>query len=106
MLPTKVLRATFCAAFVCLACAKQAEGERCDTNSDDLDCEPGLICRSGDQLSIEGRGVALCCPPDGVPPSVDACRAGAGDPPPEELPPEELPPEEPPPPAVDAGDGG
>jgi hypothetical protein len=76
MLPTKVLRATLCAALVCLGCSKQGEGERCDTNSDDLDCESGLVCRGADQLSIEGRGVALCCPPNGVPPSVDACRAG------------------------------
>ena len=106
MLPKKVIRATFCAALACLACAKQAEGERCDTNSDDLDCESGLICRSSDQLSIEGRGVALCCPPDGVPPSVDACRAGSGDPP-DEIRPDPVPAVDAgnPVPAVDAGNG-
>lgn len=60
------------------ACAKQGEGERCDPNSGSLDCESGLICRSADQLSITGtRGVALCCPPDDVPPTVNACSAGA-----------------------------
>ena len=60
------------------ACSKQGEGERCDLNSGNLDCETGLVCRSADQLSISGtRGVALCCPQDGVEPSVNACRAGA-----------------------------
>jgi hypothetical protein len=43
-----------------------------------------LVCRGADQLSLQGqgRGVALCCPPDDVQPTVNACRAGA------ELPPE------------------
>ena len=60
------------------ACSKQGEGERCDLNSGNLDCDTGLVCRPADQLSISGtRGVALCCPQDGVEPSVNACRAGA-----------------------------
>ena len=60
------------------ACSKQGEGERCDLNSGNLDCDTGLVCRSAEQLSITGtRGVALCCPQDGVEPSVNACRAGA-----------------------------
>jgi len=86
-------------ALVLAACGKQAEGERCDINSGSLDCETGLVCRSADQLSIQGQGLrgwALCCPPDGVQPSVDACRAGA------DLPDDEDPVEEPPPPAGDA----
>ena len=67
------------------ACSKQGQGERCDLNSGNNDCEADLICRSAEQLSITGgRGVALCCPPDDVEPSVDACRAGA------DLPPELL----------------
>ncbi len=79
------------------ACSKQAEGERCDPNSGNLDCEQGLICRTGDQLSVAvGAGAGLCCPPDGFIPEEDACRAGA------------VLPEEPMPPAAssDAGDGG
>lgn len=61
-----------------IACSKQGEGERCDPNSGSLDCDTGLICRTADQLSIAaGRGVALCCPPDDVQPSVNACSAGA-----------------------------
>jgi hypothetical protein len=72
---------TLCAALLVVSlfgCAKQQEGERCDPNSGNLDCDTGLVCRSGDQLSIAaGPRAALCCPPEGVPPSVDACRAGA-----------------------------
>jgi hypothetical protein len=60
------------------ACSKQGEGERCDLNSGNLDCDTGLVCRSAEQLSVTGgRGVALCCPPDDIEPSVNACRAGA-----------------------------
>lgn len=71
-------------ALILTACGKQAEGERCDLNSGSPDCEAGLVCRGADQLSLQGqgRGVALCCPPDDVQPTVNACRAGA------ELPPE------------------
>jgi hypothetical protein len=62
----------------CLAlgwgCAKQAEGERCDVNNGDLDCDTGLVCRGEAQLSIQGRGFALCCPSTGTS-KVDACQA-------------------------------
>jgi hypothetical protein len=85
----------FACALILTACGKQGEGERCDVNSGSLDCDVGLVCRSADQLSIQGqlRGVALCCPPDDVQPNVNACRAGAdlptddGDVPSEPLPP-------------------
>jgi hypothetical protein len=76
LLKTTVWAVSLAAAF--LACSKQGEGERCDPNSGNLDCETGLACRSGEQLNIGfGTGFALCCPPEGVPPTVDACRAGA-----------------------------
>jgi hypothetical protein len=66
-------------ASLAIACSKQGEGERCDPNNGPLDCDTGLICRTADQLSIATgqRGVALCCPPDDVAPSVNACSAGA-----------------------------
>jgi hypothetical protein len=74
---------------LCLAlgwgCAKQAEGERCDLNNGDLDCDTGLVCRGEANLSIKGRGIALCCPAVGDT-KVDACRATA------ELPDEMIPP--------------
>lgn len=70
--------AALACALVLTACGKQAEGERCDLNSGSNDCEAGLLCRNADQLSITtGRGWALCCPPDDVQPTVNACRAGA-----------------------------
>jgi hypothetical protein len=102
MLPTHAIRIALCTAFLC-ACSEQGEGERCDTNNAQLDCATGLICRSREQLNIEdeGRGVALCCPPDGVPPTVDACRANT--PLPLDVP--DVP-EETPAPVLDAGDGG
>jgi hypothetical protein len=69
--------AAIACALILTACGKQGEGARCDLNSGSLDCEAGLVCRSADQLSITGRGWALCCPPDDVQPTVNACRAGA-----------------------------
>ncbi|HKO91741.1 MAG TPA: hypothetical protein VJU61_11335, partial [Polyangiaceae bacterium] len=75
-----------------LGCAKQGVGERCDQNNADLDCEPGLVCRGEAQLSIKGRGIALCCPIGAGAATVDVCRAGSP------LPSEMLPE-----PSVDAG---
>jgi hypothetical protein len=93
MLTRPFFRVISCAALV-LACSKQGEGERCDQNSGNLDCETGLICRGAEQLSNIEQGASLCCPPDGVAPTVNACRAG-------------LPESEVLPPVVgDAGDGG
>ena len=59
-----------------LGCSKQAEGERCDQNNGDLDCESGLLCVGEEQISITGTGFALCCPVTN--PTVDACRANTG----------------------------
>jgi hypothetical protein len=96
--------AALACALVLSACGKQGEGERCDLNSGNLDCEVGLVCRSADQLSIqEETGWALCCPPDNGAPTVAACQAGA------ELPMDNDPlPAEPMPDAgvPPAGDGG
>ncbi len=111
MLPTYLSRALLlCAALAAAtACSKQGEGERCDANSGNLDCENGLVCRTADQLNIVGTG-ALCCPVDTVSSTVDACRTNP------DLPLEPMPPpapvadagtQPPPPPtAGDAGDGG
>jgi hypothetical protein len=40
-----------------LGCSRQGEGERCDTNNNNEDCESGLECR---QLRSPNRG-AVCC---------------------------------------------
>jgi hypothetical protein len=68
--------------FLCLAlagCSKQGEGERCDQNNGNLDCETDLICKGETQLSLQGntRGVGLCCPPVSNESTVEACRATA-----------------------------
>ena len=79
---SRVLGLCLIGCALALGCAKQGEGERCDLNNADLDCEPGLVCRGEDQLSIKGRGIALCCP-FGTGSTVDACRAAP------QLPPEQ-----------------
>lgn len=78
-----------CVAFS-WGCAKQAEGDRCDLNNGDLDCDTGLLCRGEADLSLRGtgKGIALCCPISSVDIKVEACRAGVPflDPAPEEPP--------------------
>ena len=68
-----------CGVLLCLlvasGCSKQGEGERCDLNNGPLDCEDNLVCKGEQQLSIQGRGVALCCPAVVDEATVDACRA-------------------------------
>ena len=53
------------------ACSDQGEGERCDENNNNDDCAAGLTCRK-----IQGRDVALCCPPPSTPTTVAACIPG------------------------------
>ncbi len=50
-------------AALCAGCAKQGEGERCDTRNDNRDCESGLICTSLSSLNRGSEG-AVCCPDD------------------------------------------
>ncbi len=50
-------------AALCAGCAKQGEGERCDTHNDNRDCESGLICTSLSSLNRGSEG-AVCCPDD------------------------------------------
>lgn len=58
------------------ACSKQRQGERCDPNNRDGDCESDLVCKGEALLTLEGqtRGVGLCCPPVANA-TVEACRA-------------------------------
>ena len=69
-----------CGLLLCLVfagCSKQGQGERCDQNNGNLDCEGDLICKGEGQLSLQGqtRGVGLCCPPSSDEGTVEACRA-------------------------------
>jgi hypothetical protein len=93
--------AALACALILSACGKQGEGERCDLNSGSFDCEVGLVCRSADQIGLQGQvGWALCCPPEDQQPTVNACRAGA------QLPPDEETPNPAPDASAPAGDGG
>ena len=81
-------------------CGKQGEGERCDRNNVNQDCEAGLACRE------VSPGVQLCCT-DPATSTVDACRSGGTDLPEDD----ENPPAQPedaaaPPAPADAGDAG
>lgn len=58
-------------ALAATACAKQAEGERCDPLSGSQDCEDGLTCKPLDQLRSGAEG-AVCCSDN---PSVNICRS-------------------------------
>jgi len=83
-----------------LSCSKQAEGERCDINNGNLDCENGLVCVGEDEISVTGTGFALCCPL--TEPTADACRANMSLPPEPDAGTTPLPPVTPPP-VMDAG---
>lgn len=57
-------------------CSLQGEGERCDQQSNNEDCESGLVCTS--PLNIVGD-IYRCCPPEGEAVSDDRCRPSLGD---------------------------
>jgi hypothetical protein len=42
-----------------LACSRQKEGERCDDNNENEDCEEGLVCKDSQEL---GGSSDICCP--------------------------------------------
>ena len=52
------------------ACGHSAEGESCDLENGNTDCEDGLICRSGYEVKA---GKSVCCPRPPTKPSTSAC---------------------------------
>lgn len=68
------------------ACASQGEGERCDTNSGNDDCETGLLCLTASQLAIGAKqnnaNWGLCCPDpkDTSRQPIEACFAASSTP--------------------------
>ena len=50
------------AVFNGFGCSLQGEGERCDSQNGDLDCQTGLTCVSSKDL---GGSADICCPPAG-----------------------------------------
>lgn len=54
-----------------VGCAEQGEGERCDLNNDNADCEGSLVCTSLRSLN-RGTVGAVCCPDSN--PSANVCK--------------------------------
>ena len=48
------------------ACSNQAEGDRCDTQNGNDDCQDGLVCEPGKNI---------CCPQDPATATEPACQA-------------------------------
>jgi hypothetical protein len=68
--PTPLLVAVALGAFG--GCAGSAEeGEACDRDNGNADCESGLICRG--EWEIRAKE-SVCCPAPPAKPSVDACK--------------------------------
>jgi hypothetical protein len=75
------------------ACANQSEGEVCDPNAGNDDCQAPLTCmpipaRPGTQPSF---GYSRCCPPMGTPATTNVCSTfntgfGGANPPPDASP--------------------
>lgn len=64
-IPVMSLRYVLAAAWIVVAalafpaCSNQAEGERCDVNNNNDDCQEGLICKPSTEL---GGSADICCP--------------------------------------------
>jgi hypothetical protein len=43
-------------------CSRQAEGDRCDSQNGNADCEDGLVCRTAGSLNAPSD---VCCPATG-----------------------------------------
>jgi hypothetical protein len=67
------------------ACSNNKEGERCEVNNNNDDCEDGLICIPKAQAAKDYQNADRCCPPPGIVPTHPACKentavAGEGGP--------------------------
>lgn len=51
-------------------CSRQAEGDRCDSQNGNADCEDGLVCRTAGSLNAPSD---VCCPATGEA-TTAACR--------------------------------
>src|SRR4051812_13997174 len=60
--------------FTAQGCGLQGEGERCDVDNLDDDCDTGLVCTAGEDL--DNPNTDICCPADGIS-TVPACIPGA-----------------------------
>ena len=58
---------------VLTACSNNGEGERCQVNNNDDDCEQGLICLASSQVNPSYNSSDRCCPIDRTTASHPAC---------------------------------
>lgn len=65
------------ATLALVSCGRQNEGERCSLANANSDCDDGLICTEGEELSESGGGVDRCCPSPGTPISDELCERTA-----------------------------
>jgi len=66
------------AVLAAASCSNQGQGDRCDVNNGDSDCESGLVCTPLSVLpglNDTSSNAAICCPPPGTNTSstIDAC---------------------------------
>ncbi|CAN5326195.1 hypothetical protein BH09MYX1_BH09MYX1_41400 [soil metagenome] len=68
-------------AAVVVSCTGQSEGQRCQVQNNDDDCQSGLICTAAAQITIPGTGKAsnadICCPLDRSQATEDICKVSA-----------------------------
>lgn len=62
-------------AMLIASCTGQGEGQRCQSDNNDDDCQSGLTC--GPPRSGSGSNFQVCCPPLGQPVTEDLCRQGS-----------------------------
>ncbi|MEZ4301035.1 MAG: hypothetical protein R3B70_39230 [Polyangiaceae bacterium] len=61
LLPALVILVAASLTALVPGCGKNGEGERCDRENNDVDCEPPLVCTPA---YLIGRPSDLCCPSD------------------------------------------
>lgn len=60
------------------ACSNNGEGERCQVENLNEDCQNGLTCTPKQQLQQQYAGSDRCCPPDRALATEPACKLGTG----------------------------
>jgi hypothetical protein len=77
--PALLALAAVATLFVALACSNQGEGEVCDINNGNNDCQSNLVCARAPGVNEQSTpNVFRCCPPEGQPGTVPACQVPLG----------------------------
>ncbi len=72
-IPSAILGLMAVFALVPFACSNQAEGQRCNVDNGNDDCESGLVCTSSREL---GGNADICCPASGQSTSPECTKGG------------------------------